>query len=492
MITRSKTKANRPAQPAQQVSPPQTAAAAPAKKPKKAKQGKQGKQTDQCNDACSILDRIKEGYALDPWFKNKNHTQHLTFSDGLWLRKPKGSSTADQVVVPKIPALRKLLIQEHHDTPLAGHGGVTKTANSIQRHYWWPKLTADIQAYVGICPSCQHNKVSNQKEAGLLQPLPIPSRKWESIGMDFIVQLPCTTAGHDSILVVIDRLSKLVHLIPTTKEATALDVTNLFIKEVVKHHVLPSSIVSDRDSKFTSHFWGQVMASMGTKLKMSTSFHPQTDGRTELVNRMIQEYLRHYVSAEQDDEDELLPLAEFALNDSYQESIGTTPFYLTYGQHPNKPAIQTLTKAPGANNWVSSIDTAIKRARDLIHAAQQRQKAYADKRRRELELQVGQRVLLSTKHIRLKSPGTHKLLPRYIGPFTVSKRVGNVAYQLDLPPTMKIHNVLHVSLLKPYHSDGSYQPPPPLFVLDDDLFYEVEAVLQHKDVSRKGVIKGYT
>lgn len=488
MITRSKTRAIKPAQPAPQAPPPPPVA--PAKKP--AKKAKQSKQTADPLEESSIIDRVKAGYALDSWFKNKNNTKQLTFCDGLWLRTPKGSSSADQIVVPKIPALRKLLIQEHHDTPLAGHGGVTKTAKSIQRQYWWPKLTADIQAYVGTCPACQHNKATNQKEAGLLQPLPIPSRKWESIGMDFIVQLPCTTAGHDSILVVIDRLSKLVHLIPTTTEATALDVANLVIKEVVKHHGLPSSIVSDRDSKFTSHFWGHVMASMGTKLKMSTSFHPQTDGQTERVNRMIQEYLRHFVSAEQDDWDELLPLAEFALNDSYQESIGTTPFYLTYGQHPNRPAIQTLTKAPGANNWVSNIDTAIKRARDLIQAAQQRQKAYANQRRRELELQVGQKVLLSTKNIRLKSPGTHKLLPRYIGPFTVAKRVGNVAYQLELPSTMKMHNVFHVSLLKPYHSDGSYQPPPPLFVLDDDLYYEVEAVLQHKDVRRKGVTKGYT
>lgn len=234
------------------------------------------------------------------------------------------------------------------------------------------------------------------------------------------------------------------------------------------------------------------MEATGTNLKMSTAFHPQTDGQTERVNRMVEEYLRHFVSAEQDDWDELLPLAEFALNDSYQESIGTTPFYLTYGQHPNRPAVRTLTNAPGANDWVSNIDSAIKRAKSKVQAAQQRQKAYANQKRRELELEVGQEVLLSTKNIRLKVPGTQKLLPRFIGPFPITKRVGQVAYELKLPANMRIHNVFHVSLLKPYHSDGTYRPPPPPIHLDDGLYYEVEAVLQHKDVKRKGVTQMYT
>jgi hypothetical protein len=441
-------------------------------------------------DMDDLIARIQAGYKLDAWFDDPRNTAQLTFSEGLWLSPVKRG--VPRIAVPNIPALRKLLIQEHHDTRLAGHGGSTKTIKSLQRQYYWHRLPTDVKDYVQTCPACQHNKASNQKEAGLLQPLPAPHYKWESIGMDFIVQLPCTTAGHDSILVVVDRLSKLVHLIPTTTDVTALDVANLFIKEVVRHHGMPSSIVSDRDSKFTSNFWKHVMETTGTKLRMSTAFHPQTDGQTERVNRIIEEYLRHYVSAEQDNWDELLPLAEFALNDSYQESIGTTPFFLTYGQHPKRPAVRTLTSAPGSNNWVSNIDSAITSAKSMIHAAQQRQKANVNKRRRDLQLQVGQQVLLNTKNLRLKVPGTHKLLPRFIGPFTVSNTVGKVAYELQLPSNMKIHNVFHVSLLKPYHTDGSYQPPPQPILLDDGLFYEVEAVLQHKVVQRQGATRQYS
>ena len=210
------------------------------------------------DDTTDLLARIKAGYKLDSNFEQPAYTNKWTFTDGLWYKSPPATATETdpaQIVVPAVPALRKLLLSEHHDTRLAGHGGVTRTSQSLLRQYWWPKVHVDVRPYIRTCPACQQNKASNQKPAGLLQPLPIPHRKWESIGMDFIVQLPCSTAGHDSILVVIDRLSKLVHLIPTTTDVTALGVANLFIKEVVRHHGMPNSIVSDRDSKFTSNFW---------------------------------------------------------------------------------------------------------------------------------------------------------------------------------------------------------------------------------------------
>lgn len=356
----------------------------------------------------------------------------------------------------------------------------------------------DVETYVQNCHECQTNKPSNKKPAGLLQPLPIPDSKWESIGMDFITQLPCTKQEHDSILVAIDRLSKLVHLIPTRCDVDAAEVAQLFVQHVAKHHGLPKSIVSDRDVKFTSKFWQAVLQLWGIKSLMSTAFHPQSNAQTERVNRVLEEYLRHFVSPKQDNWDELLPVAEFAINNSFQESIGMTPFYMTYGYHPTSPLTVQVespdSNVPAATDFVSNIEAAVKQAKELWHKAQQRQKATADADRSDVELEVGQQVLLSTENIRLKSPGTQKLLPRYVGPFAVKARKGSVTYELELPSSLRVHPVFHVSLLKPYKSDGSVQPPPlPLSVDETGPLFEVETVLKYRTKTQRYLIqwKGY-
>jgi len=395
----------------------------------------------------------------------------------------------EKLVIPHSESLRQRLIAEHHDPLYSGHFGAKKTAESLSRFYWWPQLRADVRRYVQFCDSCQRNKSSTVKPAGLLRPLPIPEGKWQSVGMDFITQLPCTKAGYDSILVVTDRLSKLVHLIPTTTNVTAAEVAQLFVDHVVKHHGVPESIVSDRDSKFTSIFWKTVCELWGIRQAMSTSFHPQTDGQTERVNRVLEEYLRHYVSPVHDDWDRFLASAEFALNDSYHASIGMTPFYMTYGYHPRLPGRVGVAKRnnPEGHAFVENIHAAVKKAKELLRVAQEKQKQYADSKRRELEFAVGSQVLLSTQNIRIKSPGTQKLLPRYIGPFPVLERIGEVAYKLELPSQLRVHPVFHVSLLKPYISKGQpghYQPPPLAFDDEGEPWFEVEAVLEHRDVSR--------
>jgi hypothetical protein len=226
----------------------------------------------------------------------------------------------------------------------------------------------------------------------------------------------------------------------------------------------------------------------GVQRRLSSAFHPQTDGQTERMNKVLEEYLRHFVSPSQTDWDMLLSAAEFALNDTYQASIGSTPFYLTYGQHPLTPARAAVAKSnvPAAVDFLQNIRQAVKRGKQLLLAAQQRQKAYFDSKRRDVVFKPGQKVFLSTEHIRLKSVGTQKLLPRFIGPFAVVQRVGENAYKLQLPDNLKMHKVFHVSLLKPYRSDGRYQPPPlPLFFDDEgEPWYEVESVLQHRDLKR--------
>jgi hypothetical protein len=336
---------------------------------------------------------------------------------------------------------------------------------------------------------CQRSKARNIKPAGAMQPLPIPDRKWGSISMDFIVQLPKTKAGFDAVMVVVDRLTKMAKFIPTNCNYDAPEVARLVIQHVFADHGLPDYIISDRDKVFAGQFWDTVCRRMAVGHRKSTAFHPQTDGQTERTNRTLQEYLRSFVGPARDDWDDLLPFAQFAYNNAKQESTGYSPFYLTYGTHPVTPASQGVpsarqqtTSCPAALDYVNSIHTALNAAKQLLQMAQQRQKSYADKKRSEVTFNVGDSVLLSTANIRLKTPGKSvKLLPRYIGPFKVLLRIGTVAYKLELPPSMKVHPVFHVSLLTPYKSNGAIQPPPLPIVEDDQILYIVEQVLQHRD-----------
>jgi hypothetical protein len=200
--------------------------------------------------------------------------------------------------------------------------------------------------------------------------------------------------------------------------------------------------------------------------------------------------LRHYIDAAQSDWAALLPLVEFAINDSWQESIQAIPFAVVYGRRPSLPMDSILRGEEG--NAVSSLqcDSAyertlliaeeVKNAKSAMDAAQQRQKAYADSKRREVQFDVGQEVLLSTTNIKPKFKGSAKLLPKWIGPFKVTEVINPVAFRLKLPETLKLHDVFHASLLKPYLPDGNVQPPPPPELLEDEFEYEVEAVLSHR------------
>jgi hypothetical protein len=309
--------------------------------------------------------------------------------------------------------------------------------------------------------------------------------------MDFVVDLPTTSDGHDSILVMVDTLTKMVHLAPCDKTDDASAATWLFYKHVASLHGFPDSLVTDRDPKFMSRFWDSLMQRLHMTHFASTAFHPQTDGNTERVNRVMEDMLRHYVRSDQTDWEYWLPMVEFAINNSWHSSIQNTPFFLNYGRHPRFPTEFVLLaakrgrepddKVPAVRSMIQNMHDAISEAKRCLHAAQQRQKAYADTRRRDVEFKVGDQVLLSTKNLTLKMVGSSKLMPRYVGPFTVVKKVNQVAYQLDLPPCMKIHNVFHVSLLDAYKADGAVHPPPPPTLVDGELEYEVERILLHRD-----------
>ena len=187
------------------------------------------------------------------------------------------------------------------------------------------------------------------------------------------------------------------------------------------------------------------------------------------MNRVLEDMLRHFVNPRQDNWDTLLPVLEFAIDNSCQESIQDTPFFLNYGRHPRVPSDVILPESnPSAHKYLNNIDQAMQKARKCLDAAQQRQKKYADQHRTELSFEIGDEVLLSTEHIPLRSVGTRKLLMKWMGPFKVVHKVNAVAYELDLPSSWRSHDVFHMSLLKPYFKNGSHQPPPPGLLVDGE------------------------
>jgi hypothetical protein len=403
-----------------------------------------------------------------------------------------------QTYVPNHMQVRTALLQEAHDSLVSGHLGVAKTAELLTRTYYWPGIHSDVKAYVRSCLSCQSHKASNRQPAGLLQPLSIPELRWHTVSMDLITGLPRSKQGHDAISVFCDKLSKKVHYAATTTTVTAPALASLFFREVVRHHGLPVVIVSDRDPRFTARFWRALWARCGTKLAMSTAYHPQTDGQTERANRTLEEMMRSYVNFHQDNWDEHLVAAEIAYNNSVHASTGFSPFFLDSGQHPLVPLSQSAASSstsanPTAETMLERLYDDLGQAKQHLQQAQDRQAQYANQHRREQSYQVGDQVMLSTVNLR-RNIGAPKLLPKYIGPLSVSRVVAPTAYQLDLPPTLRgIHPVFHVSLLKPYVDGSARFPsrvqlpsrPDSVALPDGQQAWEVEQILDRRKRGRR-------
>ena len=415
--------------------------------------------------------RIQRAYASDPWFSNPLNIQSLQFNpDGFWRGGGSGASTsfsakhpnAEQIVIPDDSRLKQDLLHEFHDSPSAGHPGVERTLDLIARFYWWPGMLLDVHQYVLTCTACQLNK-STQRRIPPIMPLSIPIRRWDSVSLDFIINLP-RCRRFDSILVVVDRLSKYAVFIPTTTHVTAQKCAELFVTRVASRFGLPSELVSDRDSKFTGAFWPTVFSLFGTKLAMSTPYHPQTDGQTERMNRLLEDTLRHYVNEHQSNWVSLLPMAEFAINNAYQSSIQSSPFFLNFGQHPRVPGVPLDTSPPITRSDPRSFTA---RIADAIQSAKSAMTKAHDRMRRlhtgtPTVYTVGQQVLLSTKNL-AKHPGlSDKLSHKWEGPFTITRVITKwehtVAVELQLPHDWKIHPTVSTSQVKPYHA----RPIPPI------------------------------
>ncbi|GAB2284509.1 hypothetical protein Dimus_039673 [Dionaea muscipula] len=331
-------------------------------------------------------------------------------------------------------------------------------------------------------------KAEHQRPAGRLQPLPIPEWKWEHITMDFVTGLPTTRNGHDSVWVIVDRLTKSAHFLPVKVTFSLERLARLYIREIIRLHGAPVTIVSDRDPRFVSKFWGALHREFGTRLSFSTAYHPQTDGQSERTIQTLEDMLRACALDWRGNWDDHLPLMEFSYNNSFHSSIEMAPYEALYGRKCRSPSCWTEVgeRQILGPELVDEASQKIAMIRERLATAQSRQKSYADHRRRDLEFQVGDKVFLKVSPwrgtIRFGQKG--KLSPRFIGPFEILDRVGVVSYRLALPPSLAgVHNVFHVSMLRKYvHSPDHIIDFEPLHVRDDLTFEEQPVeILDRKD-----------
>ena len=387
----------------------------------------------------------------------------------------------DRIFVPDKYDLRQQIIALHHNTLYSGHMGKHHTLQGLQRWFYWPNMHREVARYVAECITCQQAKPGKTVRQGLLKPLNIPDRPWWSVSVDFITGLPVCKDGSDAILTIVDRLTRMVHLVPTTTTCDASEFAQYMKQHVIAKHGCPADIVSDRGSIFTGKFWTEVCHLLQMHMSMSTAFHPQSDGSTEIVNKMVEQVLRCHCMYEPKNWVENLCMVEFAINNSYHESLKHTPFFLNYGMHPTTPVtVETikLSKNPTAAKWSQDMVDTLNHAKQNLQLAKDKQKSYADANRTDVSFKVGDTVLLSTTNLQPKT-GNRKLYPRFLGPFKIVQAINDVAYKLSLPATMKIHPVFHVSLLKAYSADGTVQPPPPIEIEGVEE-YEVESILQSR------------
>ena len=435
-----------------------------------------------------LATRIRDSQSQDPFLEKKRKDVRDGKSDDFCIVNDGTLLYKQRLCVPNVEGLKEEILDEAHNSIYTMHPGSTKMYRDLKEHYWWNNMKKEIADFVARCLICQQVKVEHQKPAGLLQPLPIPEWKWDHVTMDFVVGLPRSQKGSDSIWVVVDRLTKSAHFLAVKTTYTVDRYARLYVNEIIRLHGAPVSIVSDRDPTFTSRFWDSLQYAMGTNLKFSTAFHPQTDGQSERTIQILEDMLRACVLDFKGNWDEYLPLIEFAYNNSFQSTIGMAPYEALYGRRCRTPVCwgEVGERKIEGPELIEVTTEKVKIIQDRMRTAQSRQKSYADKRRKDLEFQKGDYVFLRISPwkgvMRFGKKG--KLSPRYIGPYEILEKVGMVAYKLALPPELaRLHDVFHVSMLRKYVADPSHVLVEQPIELKEDLSYVEEplAIVDRKE-----------
>ena len=409
----------------------------------------------------SLQQQLEEYTAVDEYVKEdqlRGAASRLLQHKGLYYSRVYGTLYVPNRPDPKMPCLRELIMRECHRSALSGHFSVEKVVALISRDFFWPHQRRSVAALVESCHECQCNKPANHLPYGLLKPLPIPTRCWEHVSLDLVTGLPVSPNGNNAVVVFVDRLSKMCHFCPCKKKISAQQMAFLFTREVIRHHGWPSALISDRDPRFDSDFWRALLNGSGTELRMSTPYHPQTDGQTERANRTMLQMLRVFAkSASGLEWESQLPWLEFAYNDADQSSTGYAPFFLCQGSNPFRP-LKNLFSAdsplihdgsPAGRRFTKRLQDALLVARQNLSLARARQKFYADQRRSPSPFVAGDYVLVDALIYKFRQLAKHKLSQRWYGPLLVIDADENTVL-LRTPLNVDFHARANVSACKKY------------------------------------------
>jgi Integrase zinc binding domain len=371
------------------------------------------------------------------------------------------------------PDTRRQAVRELHDTPAAGHPEIANMWELVRQHYERPKLRQFVEEYIKGCPKCQETKTNIHHTKAPLQRLDtaIDKGPFQLVSMDLITDLP-KSDKFDSILTIVDQgCSKAAKFIPCHKTIDRLGVAHKYLKHLVPWFGIPKQIISDRDPRFTSHFSRTLCNSLGINQNLSTAFHPQTDGQTEWMNAWVEQYLRAWTTGRQNNWAKMLPIAEYAHNFWRHDVTRCSPHELLIGIKLQVHVKFLSEDVPASADRSKTLEDTRKEVQTLLEHQQQKGS------RKPTEMKVGDQVWLEGKNLHVK--GTRKLVPKRYGPYKIKDKIGTIAYRLDLPSSMKIHDVFHVNLLFPYKETEAYgsaymRPPPDLISNEEE--YEVEFI----------------
>lgn len=448
---------------------------------------------------------IRNGYRDDALFKivlnaPREHSQFEVLDGLIWTRNCGGERV---LCIPRAnhgdKSLQGVVLDQAHRA--LGHYGFQRTSEYVRRWYWWPRMVSNAKLFCKTCEECQKCKGNTKLTPRKLHTLPIPTKPWDSIGMDFVGPFPEVVSDDgrkfNYLWVIVCRMTSMVHLVPVHTTMTACQLSGVYMREIVRLHGLPSSIVSDRDPKFTSKWWRELHKMLGSRLLMSTSFHPQTDGMTERMNRLIGQMFRAGLRPDQRDWYGKVELTEFMINASVSDTTKFAPFELNGGYMPSM--IREIRHAeqivPGVRAFAETALLNLASAHDAIIEARVFQTSRANKKwGEEPSIKTGDLVYLSTKNLNILKGRARKLCPKYIGPYKVMESYPETSnYTLELPlalQTRQIHPKFHVSLLRPHHANNDAlfpnrdQPEPYDFGALDNAEWFVEEIIGHRWTQR--------
>ncbi|TFY69430.1 hypothetical protein EVJ58_g442 [Rhodofomes roseus] len=419
--------------------------------------------------------QLVEGYQSDSHYReivktlrteesvtNSKYPQYSLGENGLvYFTDPLGNN---RLCIPQKERLE--LMKEAHDRETEGaHAGYHRTYNRLAATYYWPGMSRDIKRYTSTCDICQKSKPRRHAPVGLLQPIPVPTQPFEVITMDFIPELP-NSSGFDNILVIVDKLTKYGLFIPTTTKITEKETAKLLFDRVFKEYGLPRQIISDRDIRWRGEFWKEVCRLMDIQRSLTTAYHPQADGQTEVLNQTLEISLRAYIGPTRDDWSDHVGPLQLSYNSTPHSATGFAPAYLLRGYHPitaskllHSP--ESVQQEIGNSTHPNAVDLATRfeadrrQAREALLLGQVYQKRAYNKGRLEVEFEVGDQVVLNVHSLELLRAETgrgRKLLMKYDGPFEVIDKVSSVAYRIRLPESYGMHPVINIAHLEQYNA----------------------------------------